>query len=236
MLFCAVVFVVIVGSYEFVTKNIRHAGEFYSLLLISTLGAIYMARRGELLTAYLSIELLSFSLYVAVSLAKTDPRSGEAGLKYVLLGGVASAMLLYGLSLIYGVAGSTDYAEIARRLRRPVPPNFETAALLGLVLSSPASASRPRRSRSTCGRPTPTRARRSRSRPYLSATSKAAAFALFLALLRRPAPAGHRRLAVDGRRHRGAARWCFGNLIAHPADATSSACSRTPRSARSASC
>ena len=60
--------------------------------LLATLGLMAAAR--DLLIAYLGIEVLSFSLYIAVSLGKSDPRSGEAGLKYVLLGGVASAMLL----------------------------------------------------------------------------------------------------------------------------------------------
>ena len=179
VLFCAVVFFVILGSYEFVTKNIRHAGEFYSLLLISTIGAIYMAGARELLTAYLSIELLSFSLYVAVSLAKTDPRSGEAGLKYVLLGGVASAMLLYGLSIIYGIAGSTDYAEI-RAAFESGTANFETATLLGLALviggigfKASAVPFHMWTPDAYEGAPLPITA-------YLSATSKAAAFALIL--------------------------------------------------------
>ena len=68
-----------------------------------------MAAARELLTAYISLELLSFSLYVLVSYAKFDTRSNEAGLKYMLLGAFASAMLLYGISLIYGITGSTTY-------------------------------------------------------------------------------------------------------------------------------
>ena len=133
VLLSAVLVVIVVGSYEYVAREIRHQGEFYSLLLLATVGGITMAGATELLTAYIGVELVSFSLYVAVSLAKHDPRSGEAGLKYVLLGGVASAMLLYGLSLIYGIAGSTSYAEIGATFSEssgelPLP------LLVGLVL------------------------------------------------------------------------------------------------------
>ena len=79
VLFTAVVLVVVVGGYEYVERNIGHVGEFYALLLFSTIGAIYMAAARELLTAYIAIELLSFSLYVAVSLAKRDPARARPG-------------------------------------------------------------------------------------------------------------------------------------------------------------
>src|SRR6266511_3021179 len=105
--FIAITFAVVIASVHFVNQHLKHPGEYYALLLISTAGAIYMAAARELLTAYLSLELLSFSLYVLVSYAKLDNRSSEAGMKYVLLGAFASALLLYGISFIYGIAGST---------------------------------------------------------------------------------------------------------------------------------
>jgi NADH-quinone oxidoreductase subunit N len=185
VLFSAVVVVVIAGSYEFVNKNIRHVGEFYSLLLLSTIGATYMAAAQELLTAYLSVEVLSFSLYVAVSLAKTDPRSGEAGLKYVLLGGVASAMLLYGLSLLYGAAGSTGYAEMREAFAELAgegnPLVLAGLALLiaGLGFKASAVPFHMWTPDAYEGAPLPITA-------YLSATSKAATFALLLRLLGGP--------------------------------------------------
>ena len=116
VLFYGVTLTIVLGSHEYISKYVSHIGEFYGLLILATLGAVLMASAGELLTAYLGIELLSFSLYIAVSLTKGDLRSNEASLKYVLLGGVASASLLYGLSLLYGVSGSTDYSEIASAL------------------------------------------------------------------------------------------------------------------------
>ena len=185
VIFTVVLLVVIVGSYEFVERNITHVGEFYALLLLSTVGAIYMAAAQELLTAYLSIELLSFSLYVAVSLAKSDVRSGEAGLKYVLLGGVASAMLLYGLSLIYGTAGSTTYSEIAIAFEGGIA-DFELAVLIGLALvigglgfKASAVPFHMWTPDAYEGAPLPITA-------YLSATSKAATFALLLRVFTGP--------------------------------------------------
>ncbi len=180
ILFIVTLVAIVLGSYEFVNRNITHQGEFYALLLASTIGAIYMAAARELLTAYIAIELLSFSLYVGVSLAKTDTRSGEAGLKYVLLGGVASAMLLYGLSLVYGTTGTTSYDGIAVALADGVVGT--PAFLLGLAflvggLGFKASAVPFHMWTPDAyeGAPLPITA-------YISATSKAATFALMLAL------------------------------------------------------
>jgi NADH-quinone oxidoreductase subunit N len=179
ILFVAVAAVIILGSHEYVERHIGHIGEFYALILLSTVGAIYMAAARDLLTAYLSVEVLSFSLYVAVSLARNDPRSGEAALKYALLGGVASAMLLYGLSLLYGVAGSTQYHEIAAALEGGVG-GMTLPFLLGLVLivaglgfKASAVPFHMYTPDAYEGAPLPITA-------YISATSKAAVLALFL--------------------------------------------------------
>ena len=178
VLFIAVTIVLIVGSHEYIERHVNHVGEFYGLLLFSTVGAMFMASARDLITAYLAIEVLSFSLYVMVSLAKNDPRSGEASLKYVLLGGVASAMLLYGLSLLYGVSGSTQYGEIAQGLS--AAEGLELPLLLGLVLiiaglgfKASAVPFHMWTPDAYEGAPIPVTA-------YLSATAKAATFALFL--------------------------------------------------------
>ena len=185
VLLAATLAVVVVGSHEFVTKHIRHQGEFYTMLVFATLGGTVMAASRELLTAYIGVELLSFSLYVAVSLAKRDPRSGEAGLKYVLLGGVASATLLYGMSLIYGAAGSTSYGLIAEHLAKD-SEGVHMALVLGLAmviagLGFKASAVPFHMWTPDAyeGAPLPVTA-------ILSATSKAAAFALILRLFAGP--------------------------------------------------
>ncbi|MCK9487569.1 MAG: NADH-quinone oxidoreductase subunit N [Dehalococcoidia bacterium] len=179
LLFIGTAAVLIIGSYEYIERHVSHVGEFFALILLSTVGAIYMAAARDLLTAYLAVEVLSFSLYVAVSLAKNDPRSGEAALKYVLLGGVASAMLLYGLSLLYGVAGSTQYAEISEALAAGTG-DVTLPLLLGLVLIVGGlgfkAAAVPFHNYAPDayeGAPLPVTM-------YLSATSKAATFALIL--------------------------------------------------------
>jgi len=133
VMFAGTLFVVVLGSYEFISKEIRHQGEFYTMLVLMTLGATFLASAEELLTAYIGIELLSFSAYVAVSLQKNDLRSGEAGLKYVLLGGVASAILLYGISLIYGAAGSTSYDAIGAAFASGTT-EVQLPMVLGLVM------------------------------------------------------------------------------------------------------
>ncbi len=178
-LFIAVAVFVIVGSHEYIERYVNHVGEFYALLLLSTAGAMFMASARDLLVAYLAIEVLSFSLYIAVSLGKNDPRSGEAGLKYVLLGGVASAMLLYGLSLLYGVAGSTQYSEIATALAQHheglrMPLVLGLALIVGgLAFKVSAVPFHMWAPDAYEGAPMPVTA-------YLSATSKAATLALFL--------------------------------------------------------
>ena len=90
--------------------------EYYGLLLIAGCGMVYMAAARELITAYISLELLSFSLYILVGYLKRDNLSSEASLKYILLGAFSSAMFLYGMSLIYGVTGTTYYDGIAEAL------------------------------------------------------------------------------------------------------------------------
>ncbi|MCK9494624.1 MAG: NADH-quinone oxidoreductase subunit N [Dehalococcoidia bacterium] len=179
LLFISTTAVVILGSWEYIEEHVNHVGEFFGLLLLSTIGAIYMAAARDLLTAYLAIEVLSFSLYVMVSMARNDPRSGEAVLKYILLGGVASAMLLYGLSLLYGVAGSTQYSEIGEALTGG-SGDMELALLLGFVmivsgLAFKASAAPFHMWAPDAyeGAPWPVTA-------YIATTSKAATFALFL--------------------------------------------------------
>jgi NADH-quinone oxidoreductase subunit N len=105
--------IVSVGSVDFAAERFRHVGEYYALLFFSALGMMLMASAGDLITLYLGLEMATLSLYVLCSFAKSDPRSGEAGLKYIILGATASAVFLYGSSLIYGMAGTTQFRSIA---------------------------------------------------------------------------------------------------------------------------
>ena len=179
--FIGVAFAIVVASANFVERELNHAGEYYGLIALSTVGAIYMAAARELLTAYISLELLSFSLYILVSFAKRDRRSNEAGMKYVLLGSFASALLLYGISFIYGTSGSTFYDEVYTGFAGGTD-GFSYATLIGLTLivaglgfkvaAVPFHMWTPDAYE---GAPFPITA-------YLSATSKAAGFALLLRL------------------------------------------------------
>ena len=90
---------IILSSIDYVKQFLSSPGEFYGLLLLSILGMNIMAQSRELLTAYISLELLSFCLYVLASYARNSPRSNEGGLKYIIIGAFSSAILLYGISM-----------------------------------------------------------------------------------------------------------------------------------------
>ncbi len=108
--------VVILGSADFVKKRLRSPGEFYAIILFAVLAMSVMASAVELLTAYIALELMSFSFYIMVAYGRNNPKSNEAGVKYILIGAFSSAILLYGVSLLYGVVGVTRYAEIEAAL------------------------------------------------------------------------------------------------------------------------
>ncbi|MDR2011872.1 MAG: NADH-quinone oxidoreductase subunit NuoN [Rhodanobacter sp.] len=87
-------------------------GEFYLLILFATLGMLLLVSAGSLLTVYLGLELLTLSSYALVALNRDSPLSSEAAIKYFVLGALASGLLLYGMSMIYGATGSLDLAHI----------------------------------------------------------------------------------------------------------------------------
>ena len=91
-------------------------GEFYATVLFATLGFMLMASGRELITIYISLEMASIPLYMLVAMAKNDIRSNEAGIKYLLLGAMSSAVTLYGMVLLYAASGSTILPEIAARI------------------------------------------------------------------------------------------------------------------------
>ncbi|MDP6131551.1 MAG: NADH-quinone oxidoreductase subunit N [Dehalococcoidia bacterium] len=104
---------IILSSIEHVRKFLDNPGEFYGLLLFSILGMNLMAQSRELLTAYISLELLSFSLYVLASYARGNAKSNEAGLKYIIIGAFSSAIMLYGISMVYSTLGVTRFEDIS---------------------------------------------------------------------------------------------------------------------------
>lgn len=90
--------------------------EYAVLMLFATLGMLVMVSANDLMSLYVGIELLSLSLYVIAAFDRDNPRSAEAGLKYFVLGALASGLLLYGASLVYGFAGTTNFDRLADAL------------------------------------------------------------------------------------------------------------------------
>ena len=106
-------FAVLLSSAE---KSMRHHGEYLAILLFAAVGLMFLVGSEELLMIFIGLELLGLSLYVMTAFDKFDVRSAEAGLKYFLFGSTASAFTLFGISLVYGIAGSTSLAAIAPQL------------------------------------------------------------------------------------------------------------------------
>ncbi|MDE2785200.1 MAG: NADH-quinone oxidoreductase subunit N [Chloroflexota bacterium] len=171
---------IIALSVEYGRDRLEHRGEFYGLLLFSILGMNLMAMSRELLTAYIALELLSFSLYVMVAYGLREARSNEAGIKYIIIGALSSAIMLYGLSNIYAALGTTFFAGIAEELASPgtvSPVLWVGVALLvvGLGFKLSAVPFHMWAPDAYEGAPLPVTA-------YLAIGSKAAAFALTLRL------------------------------------------------------
>ncbi len=97
-------------------KFTEHAGEFFALLLLATLGMMFLVSTENLLMIFIALELLSLSLYVLTAFNKQSIASAEAALKYFLIGGISAAVLLFGFSLIYGVTGSLNLRAVAQAL------------------------------------------------------------------------------------------------------------------------
>jgi len=96
-------------------------GEYYALVLFATVGMMFIACGYDLISLYISLELMALTFYVLVAFTKREKRSNEAAMKYFLLGAFSSGVLLYGMSLLYGVAGSTNIGEIGGAINRAMP-------------------------------------------------------------------------------------------------------------------
>ena len=106
-------FLSILISARYIAIEKINFGEYYALILFSTLGMMIMVSTKNLMTLYLGLELMSLSTYILSGFIRTDSRSNEAALKYFILGAFSSAFLLYGISIIYGLTGTTDLKAIA---------------------------------------------------------------------------------------------------------------------------
>jgi len=107
--------------------------EYPILILLSSAGMGMMVSAGDLLTLYVGLELQSLAAYVLASFMRRDTRSAEAGLKYFILGALASGILLYGIALIYGFSGTTQFEGIASVFRQSAPHAIEVGRLMGLI-------------------------------------------------------------------------------------------------------
>ena len=191
--------VVMLSSVEYVRRNLDHPGEYYAIIAFTIVGMMLLASSGELLTAYISLELLSFGLYVLVSLDRYNPKSNEGGTKYILLGALSSALLLFGMSQIFGLLGTTRFDGIAQALA--FTDEIAPGVVVGLVLiiaglgfkvaAVPFHMWAPDVYE---GAPIPITG-------YLAVASKAAAFALVLKIFVTGADAGRRRVAAPPRRN-----------------------------------
>lgn len=111
-----VVAAVLVYARDYLRARGMDRGEFYALVLFATLGMMIMISASHFLTLYLGLELLSLCLYALVGLQRDNPVASEAAMKYFILGALASGLLLYGMSLLYGVTGSLELARVAAAL------------------------------------------------------------------------------------------------------------------------
>ena len=125
---------VIISSLGFVKdKDIQHKGEYYYLFLPATLGGMMMASSGDLITLFVGLELLSITSYILVGIRKKSLQSNEGAFKYVVLGSISSAIILYGMSFLYGMTGSTNIGEINTVLSQTLG-SYEALAYVAFFL------------------------------------------------------------------------------------------------------
>src|ERR1017187_8637555 len=113
-LFLASPAITILASVRYLEIENEHHGEYYALLLLSVVGMMCMAAGIDIVLLFIGLELMAISIYILVGFLRRDRRSNEAALKYLLLGAFSSGIFAYGLSLLYGLAGSTNLGTIQR--------------------------------------------------------------------------------------------------------------------------
>ncbi|HXV19556.1 MAG TPA: NADH-quinone oxidoreductase subunit N [Desulfuromonadales bacterium] len=126
----------ILMSDDYLRREGYPVGEYYPLILFTTAGAMWMASGTDLMTIFLGLEVLSVSLYVLAGFFRRQTRSNEAGLKYFLLGAFSTGFLLYGIALLYGVAGTTNVADIGMYLRSQPALLANPMTVAGMLLLS----------------------------------------------------------------------------------------------------
>ena len=158
----------------------RHVGEYLAVVLFATTGMMILVSTQNLLVIFAALELLSLSLYVLTAFNKRSRQSAEGALKYFLFGGMAAAIFLFGISLLYGLSGSIELTEIAAAIQaQPVTPMLAVAMVMivtGLGFKVAAAPFHLWAPDAYQGGPTP-------SAGFVASSSKIASFFLFAAVL-----------------------------------------------------
>ena len=183
-LFLASAAITILASVRYLEIENEHHGEYYSLLLLSVVGMMCMAAGIDIVLLFIGLELMAISIYILVGFLRRDRRSNEAALKYLLLGAFSSGIFAYGLSLLYGLAGSTNLGTIQRAVasisaRDPHNPILVIALLtvtVGLLFKIAAVPFHQWAPDAYEGAPTPVTA-------YIATGSKVASFFILLKVL-----------------------------------------------------
>ncbi|WP_246944403.1 NADH-quinone oxidoreductase subunit NuoN [Bacillus pinisoli] len=115
-------------------EKLEYRGEFYYLFLTGLLGAMMMASSGDLITLFVGLELLSISSYILAGLRKKHLPSNEAAMKYVINGGISTAMVLFGMSYVYGLTGSTNLIKISQRMEGLLSEEFQYITIISFVM------------------------------------------------------------------------------------------------------
>ncbi len=133
-LFLAATAIAILMSVRYLETEHENHGEYYALMLLSVAGMMCMAAGLDIVLIFIGLELMAISTYVLVGFLRRDRRSNEAALKYLLLGAFSSGIFAYGLSLFYGLTGSTNLAVIARELANNVlKSEYRPVAIVALL-------------------------------------------------------------------------------------------------------
>jgi len=132
MLFAILGILTVAASHSYLRRRGMLESEFHILIMAAVIGMMVLAAANSLVTVFLGLELLSLALYVACGFARTDHASQEAAAKYLLVGGFASAFVLYGMALVYGGAGTTLIPGIAKEIGSSSSSN--PLLLLGILL------------------------------------------------------------------------------------------------------
>lgn len=120
-------------AYNRSNGEVKHQSEYYYLLLTGLLGAMVMASSADMITLFVGLELLSLSSYVLVGLSKQSITSNESAMKYVVSGGIATAVTLFGMSYLYGLTGETNLFLISQRVSEAYSSGFSFLVILSFV-------------------------------------------------------------------------------------------------------